>query len=56
MQYTFCPTDVNSGLTYDPRYDQFSAFTTNEYNVQTSSLVLYWLEAQPDYFTYVPNP
>jgi len=58
MQYTFCPPDVNSGLTYDPRYTQFSAFSTTEYQVQQSSGVLQLLEGLPGYFNpvNVPNP
>ena len=36
MRYYTCPTEVNSGLTNDPRYVQQSsaAFQTNDYAVQ----------------------
>ena len=53
-----CPVDINNGFETDPRYTQLNAslWQTNEYLVQQESQVLYMLEAQPSFFTYVPNP
>lgn len=56
MQYNTCPREVNSGLYTDPRYKmQSTAWTTNEYAVQSQSFVLNLLITSPSYSYYVPQ-
>ena len=56
MQFNTCPREVNSGLYTDPRYKmQSTAWTTNEYAVQSQSYVLNLLITSPSYSYYVPN-
>lgn len=53
-----CTIELNSNLTTDPRYTLMnsSVFETTEYTVQRDSGVLYLLESEPSYFTFVQNP
>lgn len=57
MQQQQCEPEINSGLLYDPNFQQSAsgAFSTNEYLVQRDSNVYYITLSEPDYILYSPS-
>lgn len=54
MQYEYCPMELNTNLTIDPRYNQLTAFKISEYDFQSENGVLALLQSRPSYYTANP--